>query len=141
MLILAKEPVYEVVSPAGESTTKIKSLAPSLKTLEGKTICALWNKMFQGEVTFPKIEEVLSPATLCDLVERGLLPEEWGKSADPNQMVPILLPSSEFLIVVTGDPKRNRNTVYRNNNMQGFATSKKIKLPANWDKLMAEIKK
>ena len=58
--MLAKEPVYEVVSPAGESTTKIKSLATSLKTLEGKTICQLWNKMFQGEVTFPIIEELLS---------------------------------------------------------------------------------
>ena len=69
------------------------------------------------------------------------LPEEWDKSTNPNRMVPILLPSSEFLIVVTGDPKRNRNTVYRNNHMQGFATSKKIKLPANWEKMMAEIKK
>ncbi len=58
--MLAKEPVFEVVSPVGESTTKVKPLAPSLKTLEGKTICELWNKMFRGEVTFPKIEEVLS---------------------------------------------------------------------------------
>lgn len=81
------------------------------------------------------------PVTLCDLVEQGALPEEWYKSTDPNKMVPILLPSSEFLIVVTGDPKRNRNTVYRNNHMQGFATSKKIKLPANWGKLMADIRK
>jgi hypothetical protein len=58
--MLTKEPVYKVVSPVGESTTKVKPLAPSLKTLEGKTICELWNKMFRGEVTFPKIEEVLS---------------------------------------------------------------------------------
>ncbi len=57
---LTKEPVYEVVSPLGESTTKVRSLAPSLETLEGKTICQLWNKMFQGEVTFPIIEELLS---------------------------------------------------------------------------------
>lgn len=57
--MLAKEPVYKVVNPVGESTTKVKPLAPSLKTLEGKTICELWNKMFRGEVTFPKIEEVL----------------------------------------------------------------------------------
>ncbi len=58
--MLTKEPGYKVVSPVGESTTKVKPLAPSLKTLEGKTICDLWNKMFQGEVTFPIIEELLS---------------------------------------------------------------------------------
>jgi hypothetical protein len=81
------------------------------------------------------------PVTITDLVKKGVLPKECGKSTDPNRMVPILLPSSEFLIVVTGDPKRNRNTVYRNNHMQGFATSKKIKLPANWGKLMADIRK
>ncbi len=81
------------------------------------------------------------PVTLSNLIKKGSLSKDCGKSTDPNQMVPILLPSSEFLIIVTGDPKRNRNTVYRNNNMQGFATSKKIKLPANWDKLMAEVRR
>ncbi len=67
--------------------------------------------------------------------------KEWVGSTDPHRMVSILLPSSDFLIVVTGDPKRNRNTVYRNNHMQGFATSKKIKLPADWDKRMADLRK
>lgn len=55
-----QEQVYEVVNPAGETTIPVKPLAPSLKTLEGKTICELWNYMFYGDVTFPKIEEVLT---------------------------------------------------------------------------------
>jgi hypothetical protein len=77
--------------------------------------------------------------TVCDLVKKGVLPKEWCKSTDSYRTVPLLLPGTEFLIVVTGNPDRNRTTMYRQNYMQGFATSKKIKLPPNWDKLMAEI--
>jgi hypothetical protein len=55
-----QEPVYEVVSPARGSSIKVKPLAPSLNTLEGKTLCELWNYVFLGDVTFPKIEELLS---------------------------------------------------------------------------------
>lgn len=54
-----KEPFFEVVSPIRASSIKIKPLAPSLKTLEGKTICELWNYVFLGDVTFPKIKELL----------------------------------------------------------------------------------
>ena len=53
------EPVYEVVSPVRASSIKIIPLAPSLRTLEGKTICELWNYVFLGDVTFPKIKELL----------------------------------------------------------------------------------
>ena len=60
VMALAEGPVFDVVSPIGISTIQVKPLAPSLKTLEGKTICELWNYMFYGDVTFPKIEEVLS---------------------------------------------------------------------------------
>ncbi|MFC1862178.1 hypothetical protein ACFLT4_07565 [Chloroflexota bacterium] len=78
--------------------------------------------------------------TACKLVEKGVLPREWGKSADPDRLVPLLLPDSQWLIVVTGDPTRTRSCVYRQNFNQGYATSKKIKLPANWDKLMKGLK-
>ena len=80
--------------------------------------------------------------TICDLVKKGIFPPEWCKSNDPNRMVPLMVPSrTQFLIVVTGDPTRNRSCVYRQNFMQGYATSKKIKLPENWEKLMAELGK
>jgi hypothetical protein len=59
ILAFAEGPVFDVVSPVGISTIQVKPLAPSLKTLEGKTICELWNYMFYGDVTFPKIEEVM----------------------------------------------------------------------------------
>lgn len=78
--------------------------------------------------------------TVCDLVEKGVLPKEWCTSTDPNRMVPLLLPSSEWLIVVTGDPTRNRCCIYRQNFKQGYATSRKVTLPANWNALLAKSK-
>jgi hypothetical protein len=50
---------YEVVSPSGRSSLTAQTLAPGLGTLDGKTICELWNRDFRGDVTFPKIREVL----------------------------------------------------------------------------------
>ena len=51
--------MYEVVSPLGESTQEIKQLAPRLDTLEGKTICEVYNGGFRGDRTFPKLRELL----------------------------------------------------------------------------------
>ena len=76
--------------------------------------------------------------TVNDLVEKGVLPKEWGISPDPNRMVPLLLPSSKWLVVVSGDPTRNRCCIYRQNFKQGYATSRKIELPAKWHELLAE---
>ena len=75
--------------------------------------------------------------TLAGLVQQGLLPKEWHLSDDPERLVPLLLPESEWLIVVAGDPLRNRSIVWRQNFKQGYATSKKIELPRNWDALPA----
>jgi hypothetical protein len=71
--------------------------------------------------------------TLIELVKNGKMPKQWALSTDPNRMVPLLLPESQWLIVVTGDPTRNRSCIYRQNFNQGYATSKKIELPSNWD--------
>lgn len=55
-----KENLYEVVYPLGRSVIAAKPLAPRLDTLEGRTICELWNNMFLGNVTFAIIEELLA---------------------------------------------------------------------------------
>ena len=41
------EPVYKVVSPIGESTVKMTTMAPRLDTLAGKTVCMVWNQRVQ----------------------------------------------------------------------------------------------
>jgi hypothetical protein len=51
--------VYEVVSPVGRSALMQQPLTSGLDTLDGKTICELWNRDFQGDIMFPKIRELL----------------------------------------------------------------------------------
>ena len=54
-----KDAVYEVVSPLGELAMKSITMAPRLNTLEGKTICEIWNGGFRGDESFPMIEKML----------------------------------------------------------------------------------
>ncbi len=53
------EPVYAVVSPIGESTVNLNSMASRLDTLAGKTVCMVWNNAFKADVTLPVIGETL----------------------------------------------------------------------------------
>ena len=55
---LAKE-VYKVVSPLGKPAVEMLPPAPRLKTLEGKTICEIWNGGFKGDETFPILRGML----------------------------------------------------------------------------------
>lgn len=49
-----------VVSPLGESVTdKTTPLSPRLDTLNGKTVCEIWNGGFKADVMFPIIEKML----------------------------------------------------------------------------------
>ena len=63
--------------------------------------------------------------TLASLVEKGELPKEWHLSDDPDRLVPLLLPQSQWLIVVAGDPLRNRSCIYRQNFKQGLCDEQK----------------
>lgn len=56
---MLEEGKYEVVSPLGERDTKSINMAPRLDTLEGKTICELWNRSFKANITFSAIRELL----------------------------------------------------------------------------------
>ena len=76
--------------------------------------------------------------TLKDLVQRGVLPAAWAESDDPQRLVPLMLPQTQWLVVVTGDPTRNRCCVLRQNFKQGYATSRKIELPERWGALIGE---
>ena len=56
---MASDVKYEVVSPLGERSINWIEMAPRLDTLEGKTICELWNESFKSNVTFPVIRDLL----------------------------------------------------------------------------------
>ena len=55
-----KNGIYEVLWPRGRVAVKIIPLAKRLDTLEGKTICELWNGAYRGDETFPMIREELA---------------------------------------------------------------------------------
>ena len=56
---MSEEGKYDVVSPLGERDSQRINMAPRLDTLEGKTICELWNRTFKSNITFPVIRELL----------------------------------------------------------------------------------
>ena len=56
---MTEEEKYEVVSPVAERNIKMITMSPRLDTLEGKTVCELWNESFKANVTFPVIRELL----------------------------------------------------------------------------------
>ena len=53
------EAIESVISPIGSETVKPTSTAPRLDTLNGKTICELWNEDFKGDIMFPIYRELL----------------------------------------------------------------------------------
>ena len=57
----AAEPVYEVVSPLGESIVEMVPMAKRLDTLDGKTVCMTWNDAFKANLTH---------ATLAGLIQQ-----------------------------------------------------------------------
>jgi hypothetical protein len=104
-------------------------------------------KYLYGHARLPawKFEQYIRHAvpggrTLCDLVKEGNAPKQFGESTDPNRLVPIVCSPDDFLITISGDPLRSNAYIFVHNGMLGYPTSKKIKLPVNWDKLLKEAK-
>ena len=57
--VTANDGIYEVVSPLGEPAVNMKTMAPRLDGLEGKTIGEIWNGGFRGDESFPMIRKIL----------------------------------------------------------------------------------
>jgi hypothetical protein len=53
------EEIYEVVSPAAGRHIEMLSMSPRLDTLEGKTVCEIWNESFKSDITFSAIRKLL----------------------------------------------------------------------------------
>src|SRR3954471_1592583 len=51
----AADAPYKIVSPVGESTAKPIAMASRLETLDGKTVCMVWNHAFKADVTHAAI--------------------------------------------------------------------------------------
>jgi hypothetical protein len=76
--------------------------------------------------------------SLCEFVKRGDLPASYCESEDPERMVP-LYPNPEALVIaVSGDPARDNAYFLTQNGKNGYLTSKRISLPAEWEKLLKQ---
>ena len=47
--------MVEIVSPEGIEAVAQEPSARRLGTLEGKTLCEIWNGVFKGDISFPAI--------------------------------------------------------------------------------------
>lgn len=72
---------------------------------------------------------------MCAAVEQGTLPKVYCESTDPDRMVPVFMRPEWIEIVVSGDPGRNQSKGYVQNQRQGVPVSRKIELPADWERL------
>lgn len=54
-----KDEQYKAMSPLSEPNAGKINMAPRLNTLEGKTVCEIWNGGFRGDISFPIIERIL----------------------------------------------------------------------------------
>ena len=51
--------MYEVIWPRGKRTASAGRFAKRLDTLEGETVCFLWDWVFRGDEVFPIVEKEL----------------------------------------------------------------------------------
>ena len=100
----------KVVSPVGKAIDEsVTLLAPRLDTLEGKTVCEIWNAGFKGDVVFPIVDEMLLkrypgikvvPYTELPLVRIGSLGPE--TKAETLEAVRVALIEKGCDAVITG---------------------------------------
>ena len=82
------------------------------------------------------LHQEVTGLTINEVMQQGKLPPDFGTSEDPDRLVPLVHNPDEFYIVVSGMPQRNRAFVMAQIGYQGLATSKEIRLPANWKQIL-----
>ncbi|MBI3938432.1 MAG: hypothetical protein HY323_15760, partial [Betaproteobacteria bacterium] len=75
---------------------------------------------------------------LAEEVRLGRIPKVFHESDDPNRPVPIVWEPEDFMIAVSGDPLRNNGYVFAHNGMNGYTVGRRIRLPEDWERRLAE---
>jgi hypothetical protein len=78
--------------------------------------------------------------TLTGLVKAGLIPAVFAESEDPERLVPIVCRAEDLMIAVSGDPLRTNAYAFAHNGILGFPTTRPIRLPAEWSRLLREAR-
>ncbi len=83
----------------------------------------------------------LTDFSLADKVTQGIVPQVYHESDDPERLIPVFQKPEWIGIVVAGDPGRNQSKGYCSNHVQGPPVSKLVRLPRDWNQLLAKIRK
>ena len=78
--------------------------------------------------------------TLSSLVKAGLIPPVFAESEDPERLVPIVCRAEDLMVAVSGDPLRTNAYAFAHNGILGYPTTKPIRLPAEWPRLLREAR-
>jgi hypothetical protein len=78
--------------------------------------------------------------TLSSLVKAGQIPAVFGESEDPERLVPIVCRPEDLMVAVSGDPLRTNAYAFAHNGILGYPTTKAIRLPAEWPRLLREAR-
>jgi len=78
--------------------------------------------------------------TLGALVKAGAIPEVFAESDDPDRLVPIVCRAEDLMVAVSGDPLRTNAYAFAHNGILGFPTTKPVRLPAEWSRLLREAR-
>ena len=78
--------------------------------------------------------------TLTGLVKTGQVPAVFAESDDPERLVPIVCRAEDLMIAVSGDPLRTNAYAFAHNGILGYPTTKPIRLPAEWPRLLREAR-
>jgi hypothetical protein len=69
------------------------------------------------------------PIRIADLVARGILPDTFMASDDPDRRLPLLVNADWLQIVVSGDPFREQSKIFTQNHKHGPPTTRLVRVP------------
>jgi hypothetical protein len=141
---LSQDPVLQAFGPERRHMLVVSPLVASILSGGGYSKKDIQRYLFEN-VGIPAshfdkwLQRFWPKENACRLVKQGKLPDSFCRSENPNRIVPLLWNPDEFLIIVAGDPSRNRCFIATQCAEQGLATSKAVDLPGNWEKLLAKL--
>lgn len=141
---LSQDTVLQAFGPERRHLLVLSPLVASILSGGGYSKRDVQQYLFENVgITGRQFDRVLQrfwpKETACSLVEQGRLPEPFCISEDPDRIVPLMWNPDEFLIVVAGDPTRNRCFIATQCAEQGLATSKPIEVPGKWEEMLAKL--
>ncbi|HZP36023.1 MAG TPA: UGSC family (seleno)protein [Methylomirabilota bacterium] len=77
---------------------------------------------------------------LTDLVKAGQIPAVFAESDDPQRLVPLVCRPEDLMVAVSGDPLRTNAYAFAHNGILGYPTTKPVRLPADWSRLLREAR-